>query len=502
MGGFHAALAVTLLPVMLLAVTLLAVTHSLLRSCIRRPPLHGHAFSGHAMRGHPLSGHKFGGHRLATHTPATHALAGRGLGGRQVRGANAFNGRTRLAAAHFHGLANFNHAGFNRNAFGAGRAWDRWGGRFWGAGWNQWGWGFGGWAGPVFWPFLYGDIFSYALWPYDYYDPFWAFGPDFLLASVYAPGPSFAPAGGDGSSTNVYSGGGSQETNAERSEAAQTCGDLAPGVSGLPLTRIRQAIRPNADQSAALDELNTASIKANDVIKQSCPTAIPLTPIARLDTAEKRLQSMVEAVQIVRPPLEKFYTSLDRGAEATLRSTGKIGKGRRTAWRHHERQSGGALRQRAGFRQAAERNVSRMSFKPNAQQQSSFRRFDESLAGRRREAAGLMPDTNAGNARRPTRSVKTEAGSHDCSMDNIRPKLAAFYETLNDEQKAKFNNMGPPPNTSATRRIKRATDNRPRAPSHNARDLFRFPASPTFRRRFRAARAQPRRDRASRTMQK
>ena len=31
-------------------------------------------------------------------------------------------------------------------------------------------------AGPVFWPFAFGDIFSFALWPY--YDPFWDYGPD------------------------------------------------------------------------------------------------------------------------------------------------------------------------------------------------------------------------------------------------------------------------------------------------------------------------------------
>ena len=28
----------------------------------------------------------------------------------------------------------------------------------------------------MFWPFLLGDIFSYALWPYDYYYPFWSYG--------------------------------------------------------------------------------------------------------------------------------------------------------------------------------------------------------------------------------------------------------------------------------------------------------------------------------------
>ena len=78
--------------------------------------------------------------------------------------------------ARFHGLDHFNRNGFNRNAFGSRQAWNRWGGRHWGAGWNRWGAGWGGWLGPVFWPYMYGDVFTYLLWPDDYYDPFWDYG--------------------------------------------------------------------------------------------------------------------------------------------------------------------------------------------------------------------------------------------------------------------------------------------------------------------------------------
>ena len=46
----------------------------------------------------------------------------------------------------------------------------------------------------MFWPFIFGDIFTFAFWPYDYYDPFWFYGSDFLLISIFAPGPYF---GGD-----------------------------------------------------------------------------------------------------------------------------------------------------------------------------------------------------------------------------------------------------------------------------------------------------------------
>src|SRR5579872_2035651 len=290
----------------------------------------GHAFAGHAFAGHAFAGHAFTGHRFAAHGPATPAFRARIMNGREFNRANSLAGRdhlahNELAGAHFRGFNTFNHAGFNRNAFGAGRGWDRWGGRFWGAGWNRWGWGFGGWVGPVFWPFLYGDIFSFALWPHDYYDPFWAFGPDFVLGSVYAPGPSLGEPTDrtNNIGANLDTSSRSQATPVDRSEAAQSCGDLAPGVSGLPIEQIRRAIRPTPDQSSIVEELDAASGKAKSTIKQSCPTAIPLTPVARLDTAEKRLEAMVDAIQIVRPPLEKLYASLTAEQKQRFDALGK-----------------------------------------------------------------------------------------------------------------------------------------------------------------------------------
>ena len=35
------------------------------------------------------------------------------------------------------------------------------------------------------------------------------------------------------------------------------------------------------------------------------------------------------------------------------------------------------------------------------------------------------------------------------AMNTVRPKLQDFYASLNDDQKAKFNIMAPPPNASA-----------------------------------------------------
>ena len=59
------------------------------------------------------------------------------------------------------------------------------------------------------------------------------------------------------------------ETNAA---AAESCSGLAPGVTDLPISQIKQTAQPTGDQVIALDDLNTAAAKANDVVKSSCPT--------------------------------------------------------------------------------------------------------------------------------------------------------------------------------------------------------------------------------------
>ena len=57
----------------------------------------------------------------------------------------------------------------------------RFGARGFSSGWrDHYGRGYGyRWAGGVFWPYWFGDYYSYAFWPDDYYDTYWGYGPDF-----------------------------------------------------------------------------------------------------------------------------------------------------------------------------------------------------------------------------------------------------------------------------------------------------------------------------------
>ena len=278
----------------------------------------GHG-GGHAGGGHG-GGHWGGGGHGGRHFGGGHT-SGRHFAGVQ-HGAAHFSeshiGRNnRFASGHQLGRNHLNH-----NAFGNRHGWNHFAG-VGGAGWGGWGggWGgWGGWVGPVFWPFLLGDVLSCAFWPNAYCYPFWSYG----TAFAYDYGP-YAPAYGYGGTGNIY---GYAERNryarrAERSnqiaaDVTQSCGGFAPGVTGFPIDRIRHAIQPTGEAVAALDELNDASSKASNVLSASCPSEPPLTPLARLDAVETRLEAMKKAIQIVRPPLAGLYEFAERRAEAAL----------------------------------------------------------------------------------------------------------------------------------------------------------------------------------------
>lgn len=49
--------------------------------------------------------------------------------------------------------------------------------------------GYFGWAGPLFWPYAYDDIFYDVFWVYGYDDPFWYYGYPDLYGGLFLPYP-------------------------------------------------------------------------------------------------------------------------------------------------------------------------------------------------------------------------------------------------------------------------------------------------------------------------
>jgi hypothetical protein len=342
-----------------------------------------------------------------------------------------------------HDLANFNGHGFNRNAFGSERAWGRWGDHHWGGGWHRW----GGWYGPVFWPYLYGDVLTYSLWPGAYHDPFWAYGPDAFLSGVFSPGPYYSPGSngqydgiydvyGAGAPTNATAPAAVQQTTSSTSGMTVTCSGLAPGVTGLPIDRIiAQAIQPTGNQIQALDDLEIAADRASEVVKASCPIQVPLTPLDRLDAVERRLDAMIQALQMVRAPLERFYSLLSAAQKERLSAMVEPANSGSSA------ASGVAALcdpRTVSFAQPPMDRIER-TIQPTSQQDAAFEKLKAASAS---AAASLQASCPAKTPQTPVErvdAVEMRLNAMVQAAKDVRPALGAFYATLSDEQKARFN---------------------------------------------------------------
>jgi ABC-type transporter MlaC component len=102
-----------------------------------------------------------------------------------------------------------------------------------------------------------------------------------------------------------------QDGSQTRRNLVQACNERAAGIASLPIERIESAVGPDERQRSALDELRNATSQAVELLKSDCPTYRPLTPVARLEMMEQRLDVMLRAVETVQPALTKFYGSLD-----------------------------------------------------------------------------------------------------------------------------------------------------------------------------------------------
>src|SRR6516164_7234253 len=414
----------------------------------------GHGGGGHGGGGHGGGGHGAGGHGGGH-------WGGGGHGGRHFGGGH-ISGR-HFAGGH-HGAAHFSesHIGrnnrfasghqlsrnrFNHNAFGNRHGWHHFA-RFGAAGWSGWGGGWGGWVGPVFWPFLLGDVLSCAFWPYTYCYPFWSYGTFF----AYDYGP-YAPAYGYGGTGNIY---GYAESNsygrrAERSnqittDVTQSCGGFAPGVTGFPIDRIRNAIRPTGEALMALDELNDASSKASNILSASCPSEPPLTPLGRLNAVEARLEAMMKAIQIVRPPLASLYGSLSDEQRQRLDAiaAAENRRGRRTA--AADTSGADTLASLCGsqadsFTKLPVQRIEEL-VKPTGPQQTALDQLKEASA---KAADDLRASCPAQTGETPTARLDAMNNRLDAMVQaakTLRPTLDTFYASLSDEQKAQFNSMG------------------------------------------------------------
>lgn len=210
-------------------------------------------------------------------------------------------------------------------------------------------------------------------------------------------------------------------------DAATTCGGLAPGIESVPVDRIRLAIKPTAPQNDILNQLEQASAKADGILQASCPTARPLTPVGRLEALATRLQVMIQAVDLIRPPLVSLDQSLDDKQRETFEGFGPA---------HDLAEL--CKPETASFTALPVTRI-QAEIQPTKNQKPAF----DALTSAAQKAAQKLDATC------PADMPKTLAERFDAlrkrltalndAVNSMEPSLTHFYGALSDEQKARLN---------------------------------------------------------------
>jgi len=398
-------------------------------------------FGGSHIGGRAFAGRSFAGRSLASPRVATARFAG--TGGRFGTASARTLAGPGIRAASLGGRGVFGNRAIANVAWRSQFASARFHGRFFGSRWWPW-WRGGlvvGWIGPLFWPYADYDFFDYVFWPYAY-DDFWPYAYDDIYYGIYGPYAYIPPGAAAGGYRSGSSSRRAARADGGERRAAEVCRDNAAQLTDWPIERISAVVEPTDAQRPVLEELRAASAKAVDMLKSGCPKDLPSVPTGRLAAMESRLQVMLAAVQTVRPALERFYQSLSDeqkarfNAIAPANDADAAAKDQLDLTRFCDEKAPGVT----------DLPIDRIAqaVQPTPAQRAAL---DELKDAAVKAAEGLKVNCPTYQTLTPTGRVEAMEKRLDATLaavKTVQPALAKFYNSLSDEQKARFNSLRSP----------------------------------------------------------
>jgi hypothetical protein len=300
------------------------------------------------------------------------------------------------------------------------------------------------WAGPVFWPYAYSDIFDYTFWPSGYDDGYWAYAYDDFFDGVFwgESGPpdeyAYAPQSGEPTTSR------GPTTRATSAAVQELCKQPGSGVTAWPITDIEKKVGLNAEQKQLLGDVKTAGAKAASAFRASCPSenAFPQTPPGRLGAMTARLDATLEAVQTVRPALEKFYNSLSDEQKERFNTIGpQQPKDNAAASQAAAPDAQSCKEQKPGLTNLPIEKIEGV-VKPNDAQAENLNRLEDATAKAVSIMQAACPEDTPITPPGRLEAMEARLQAMIDAAKTVKPALDSFYASLNSEQKARFNRIG------------------------------------------------------------
>jgi LTXXQ motif family protein len=296
-----------------------------------------------------------------------------------------------------------------------------------------------GWFGPVFWPYAYDDIFNDILWGYGLGGPFWDYGYDDLYRGLFSPFDykdltASPPAEQSQAAANPPTDRKVDKYQAGIStQISQMCGDSSREVAGWPVDRIVQSVSPTADQRAAVDAFADVARQAAQTIKDACPIDVVFTPTARLETMQKRLAGMVQAVAAIGPPLDRLYGVLTDEQKARLDAVNE-------QYQRDRRSTAGCNAALSATRWAAEQIDK--AVQPGPEQQAKLDALKTAMSAAANDLTDACPSSLPTTPPARLKAISRQLNVLLGAVKTVRTALDNLYASLSDEQKSQFNTLG------------------------------------------------------------
>jgi hypothetical protein len=306
------------------------------------------------------------------------------------------------------------------------------------------------WYGPVFWPYAYSDIFDYAFWPTGYDDGFWAYAYDDFFDGVFW-GESGPPQGY--AQDDAYGGGapqaGTSLASAPPSQPAsyagvqELCKQPGSGITAWPFADIERKVGLKGDQKQLLGDVRKASLDAAAVFKASCPAdnAFPLTPPGRLGAMTARLDATLQAVQTVRPALEKFYDSLSDEQKERFNELGPKSTATNAEASTASQTADSCKQPKVGLSNLPIEKIED-ALNPSDAQVTELNRLQEATGNAVSILQAACPNETPITPPGRLEAMQTRLQAMIDAAKTVKPALESFYASLTGEQKARFNRIG------------------------------------------------------------